>query len=89
MGASYPEAEHCLLILPPSLKVVTMRGVGIDHLGVKVTHMPGAVSCAIAVIAMGLLLAPGEGRTENCYTTLASTQGLGTLFSMKVKQYKL
>ncbi|XP_070770938.1 probable 2-ketogluconate reductase [Enoplosus armatus] len=69
----YPAAEHCLLSLLPSLKVVANGGVGIDHLdvpfitgrGVKVTNTPGAVSCATADLAMGLLLASARKILES------------------------
>ncbi|XP_042282843.1 probable 2-ketogluconate reductase [Thunnus albacares] len=67
-----PAAEHLLLNLLPSLKVVANGGAGIDHLdvpfitsrGVKVTNTPGVVSDATADIAMGLLLASARRIVE-------------------------
>lgn len=58
--------QYSVLSLLFSLKVVANGGLGIDHLGgLKVTHTPGAVSCAITVIATGLLLAPAQ-KTSDC-----------------------
>ncbi|XP_035030996.2 probable 2-ketogluconate reductase [Hippoglossus stenolepis] len=61
----FPAAEHALLRLLPSLKVVASGGAGTDHLdlpfiggrGVKVANTPGVVSDGTADLAMGLLLA--------------------------------
>ncbi|CAB1426737.1 unnamed protein product [Pleuronectes platessa] len=70
---SCPAADHSLISLLPSLKLVSNGGAGTDHLdvplitsrGVKVTNTPGAVSNSTADMAMAVLLASARRIVES------------------------
>ncbi|XP_062258345.1 probable 2-ketogluconate reductase [Platichthys flesus] len=78
---SWPAAEHSLISLLPSLKLVSNGGAGTDHLdvqlinsrGVKVTNTPGAVSNSTADMAMALLLASARRIVESLKNRIEDT----------------